>query len=203
MTTFLDTYMQGIKPITDKNFLYPFASPKDNYYGLHSSWTEGGVDIENTSEGLFSYKWLGNYYPSSGEFIVYRSDKPNNKTKLFTIKDILSVDFCFDQNMRPFISFEKNYESFYWHFNPETSKYDEVRLKNATRFPRCILYRDNEYSIPDSDILIAYLRENVIYTRVQRERFLQERTLWEFNKQKYMLWKIGLGKDSRFLFQVR
>ena len=202
-STFLDRYDEGFKDLPT-TILSPIARPRNEFYGLHKSKSYGGVAIGDTSEPLNKYIWDGEYDKDAGSFSFWRRDLgKNTKTTVFEgKKDILSIDFCFDQNMRAFISYEQNYQSYYWHFNAENSTYDEVKLENATRFPRCCLYTAQPYSIPDSDIVIAYIRNNKLLFRVQRERFLKEYLIKE-DPKKTMLWKFWFSNDGRVIFQWR
>ena len=202
-STFLDRYDEGFKDLPT-TILSPIARPRNDFYGLHKSKSYGGVAIGDTSEPLNKYIWDGEYDKDAGSFSFWRRDLgKNTKTTVFEgKKDILSIDFCFDQNMRAFISYEQNYQSYYWHFNAENSTYDEVKLENATRFPRCCLYTAQPYSIPDSDVIIAYIRNNKLLFRVQRERFLKEYLIKE-DPKKTMLWKFWFSNDGRVIFQWR
>ena len=202
-STFLERYQEGFSEYPS-DILSPIADPRNEFYGLHKSKTYGGVAIGDTSEPLNKYIWDGEYDKDTGSFSFWRRDLgKNTKTTVFEgKKDILSIDFCFDQNMRAFISYEQNYQSYYWHFNAENSTYDEVKLENATRFPRCCLYTAQPYSIPDSDVIIAYIRNNKLLFRVQRERFLKEYLIKE-DPKKTMLWKFWFSSDGRVIFQWR
>lgn len=201
--TFLDRYDEGFADLPT-TILSPIAKPRNEYYGLHKSKTYGGVAIGDTSEPLYKYIWDGEYDKDTGSFSFWRRDLgKNTKTTVFEgKKDILSIDFCFDQNMRAFITYEQNYQSYYWHFNAENSTYDEVILENTVRFPRCCLFTAQPYSIPDSDVIIAYIKNNKLLFRVQRERFLKEYLIKEDTK-KTLLWKFWFIDDGRVIFQWR
>ena len=202
-STFLERYAEGFSEYPS-DILSPIADPRNEFYGLHKSKTYGGKAVGDTSEPLDKYIWDGEYEPKTGSFSFWRRDlgKETKQTVFEGKKDILSIDFCFDQNMRAFISYEQNYESYYWHFNAEFSTYDEVKLENATRFPRCCLYTAMPYSIPDSDVILAYMRNNQLSFRVQRERFLKEYNL-KYDPKKTMLWKFWFSNDDRVLLQWR
>lgn len=180
--------------------LYLFKSPRNRHYPMDVAYAIGGAELANAAHGLTGYVWKA-YIDESGQIIVQREDLAERHV-ITTKQGVEQLDFTFDQNMRPFLTYVADGLPFYFHFNMEDSTYSEVALDNSIRFPRCELDKRETGEIPSSDIILAYTREGNLCYRVQRERYGKEYII-ATNPKKTMLWRIGRLKDGRFGYQWR
>ena len=124
-------------------------------------------------------------------------------TEILKAPKITEIDLTFDQNMRPCVAFvSDSIPKLYW--------YDtKIGDFNITTFsgilsPRVSLDDKRDFNISNSDIIFAYIKNNGLYYRQQRERFTVEHLLKSYqNNHSKLLWRIGMGINNRFLFYVR
>ena len=74
-------------------------------------------------------------------------------------------------------------------------------LPAECRNPRLTLDRWNTYQ--DSDLVLAYLRGNKLCYRMQSDRYQVEKVFPNVNATGKMLWKIGMNREQRLVFQLR
>lgn len=180
--------------------LYRFTDPKRRHHKMTVAYTQGGSTLANASFGLTGYVWKA-YIDGSNNVIVKREDQ--DELHIITSKSgITQLDFTFDQNMRPFLTYVADSFPYYLHFNADTSTYGEVALDTYIKFPRCELDMREDYNISDSDIILGYTYAGNLCYRLQRERFSEEHII-ATDPKKTMLWRVGVLEDGRFGYQWR
>lgn len=178
----------------------PFLYPRSKSYPLAESWENGGVALSDPSEELTKYVWRA---WTDGNAIYCQRDDLDEIHTLFHAPNITEIDLTFDQNMRPCFAFVSNgVAKLYW-YNTLIANYDVtdfVGVKN----PRVSLDDKRRFNVANSDIIFAYIKDNQLCYRQQRDRFGVEYVLktYQVTHQK-MLWRIGMGTKNRFLFYVR
>ena len=176
----------------------PFLYPRSKSYALTESWDNGGVALSDPSQDLTKYVWQA--WTDGTTITVKRDDLDTYQVVLMDI-NITEIDLTFDQNMRPCIAYVANgISKLYW--------YDTFQAKQvideypAIRNPRMSLDDKRRFNVSQSDIIFAYQKGSTLCYRVQRERFTIERVLIT-NTKKRLLWRIGMGRNNRFLFYWR
>ena len=184
--------------LIDGGVTTPFLYPRSKNYPLTESWDNGGVALSDPSQDLTKYVWQA--WTDSTTIMVKRSDLDTYQVVLMD-SNITEIDLTFDQNMRPCIAYVANgISKLYW--------YDTFQAKQvideypAIRNPRVSLDDKRRFNVSQSDIIFAYQKGNTLCYRVQRERFTIERVLVT-NTAKRLLWRIGMGRNNRFLFYWR
>lgn len=186
--------------ILDQLSTTPFLFPRSKSYPLTESWENGGVALSDPSEELTKYVWRA---WTNGSAIYCKRDDLDEIHTLFHAPNITEIDFTFDQNMRPCFAFVSDgVAKLYW-YNTLIANYDVtdfVGVKN----PRVSLDDKRRFNVANSDIIFAYIKDNQLCYRQQRDRFGVEYVLktYQVTHQK-MLWRIGMGTKNRFLFYVR
>lgn len=176
----------------------PFLYPRSKSYALTESWDNGGVALSDPSEDLTKYVWQA--WTDGTTITVKRDDLDTYQVVLMDI-NITEIDLTFDQNMRPCIAYVANgISKLYWYdtFQAKQVIDEYPSIKN----PRVSLDDKRRFNVANSDIIFAYQKGSAIYYRVQRERFTIERVL-ATNTKKRLLWRIGMGRNNRFLFYWR
>lgn len=186
--------------ILEQTATTPFLYPRSKSYPLTESWENGGVALSDPSEELTKYVWKA---WTDGNAIYCKRDDLDTIHTLFYAPNITEIDLTFDQNMRPCFAFVSNgIAKLYW-YNTLIANYDVtdfVGVKN----PRVSLDDKRRFNVANSDIILAYIKDNQLCYRQQRDRFGIEYVLktYQVNHQK-LLWRIGMGTKNRFLFYVR
>ena len=183
--------------LTDNGIL---LSPRSRAYPLTESWESGGVGLSDTSQGLVSHTWRA--WTDSKDIYIQRSDLPKDTAKtLLAALNITEIDLTFDQNMRPVLTYVSGgIAKLYW--------YDTVsQSQTVTDFPnfqnpRVSLDDKRAFNTANSDVIFAYINNDQLCCRYQRERYGIEHVLHQL-PPKTQLVKIGMGTANRFLFDTK
>lgn len=170
-----------------------FISPRDRKYKNNVSYEIGGVALSDTSHGLLSDVWKA--WIDENKIYIKRDDL-DQQTLLLTDENITEVDFTFDQNMRPCVCYVSNGQAKLYWFDTQSNDYQTTTFENIQN-PRLSLDDKRGFNVENSDIIFAYIKDNTLYYRQQRDRFGIEYLLKENIS---VLQKIGMGKENRFLF---
>ena len=175
-----------------------FNYPRSKNYPLTESWENGGVALSDPSEDLTKYVWKA---WTDGTTIKVKRDDLDVHHVVLMDSNITEIDLTFDQNMRPCIAYVANgISKLYWYDSQQAKQViDEYPLITN---PRVSLDDKRRFNVSNSDIIFTYLKENTLCFRIQRERFTVERVLITYNKSK-LLWRIGMGRNNRFLIYCR
>lgn len=161
------------------------------------SWEQGGVGISDPSGGLTYQLWHGVLEVDTGTVLL---DAPNTpQFVLYSEPGITHMDFSFDQNMKPCLSFLKDGLGYFWWYNTVTLQYETVAL-GEVETPLCLLDDKRTETVGDSDIVLFYLRDGVMYCRDQRDRFTIEYDL-QLSSIKRLL-RVGFTTGLRVQIQV-
>ena len=119
---------------------------------------------------------------------------------LLAAPDITEVDLAFDQNMRPVLAYVSGgIAKLYWYDTVSQSQVitDFPNAKN----PRVSLDDKRTFNTANSDVIFAYINNDQLCCRYQRERYGIEHVLHQL-PPKTELVKIGMGTANRFLFDT-
>ena len=189
-----EPYLLEAKVLTD------FISPRDKNYPLTESWDKGGVALNDTSEGLSKYEWFA---WTDGEHIYLKREDLEEVTVLVNDIDITEIDITFDQSMRICLAYVSNNQSKLLWYDTVTAKSVITLLGDNDVRPRVCLDDKRTINAGNSDIILAYQRNNSLYFRLQRDRYSIEYLLATDLEVQRFLWRIGMGRESRFLFYWR
>lgn len=159
----------------------------------------GGVDLLDTSQGLQVNIWKC-YYRDN--WICIENEVV--KHQLLKVENVKSLSLSFDFNMHPTIAYttenaNKKISAFlYW--------YDTAQAKQITteygvdyKTPQVSLDDHRLHQSANADIIFAYIKNENLYYRQQRDRFLIERLLHE-GVGDVELTQIGMTTKNRFQF---
>ena len=175
-------------------------APRSKNYAVTESWESGGVGLSDTIQGLVSHTWRA--WTDSKAIYIQRSDLPKDTAKtLLAAPNITELDLTFDQNMRPVLAYVSGgIAKLYW--------YDTVsQSQTVTEFPnvqnpRVSLDDKRAFNTANSDVIFAYINNDQLCCRYQRERYGIEHVLHQL-PPKTQLVKIGMGTANRFLFDTK
>lgn len=112
------------------------------------------------------------------------------------------IDIAFDQNDRFFLSWLEDDDKIkiYW-YDPLISNYTITEIAQGTN-PCCQLDDYRAIFIPNSDILLVYQRENNVFYRQQRDRYLVEYAV-PHNFSAVEIDTCGMATNLRFSIRIK
>lgn len=149
--------------------LHPWSrSPKTAYQ-------RGPVQVQDNSGGLLAKLWT---LRAEGPSAILSADDSPTQTLFTRDGDIDNISLSFDQNSRPLVCFEEvgSGESFLFWWDPEQSGYEFMALPSGITSPRITLDDARRFNVPNSDVILGYIREGLVRYRRQRDRFQVEHT---------------------------
>ncbi|MBM6660109.1 hypothetical protein, partial [Bacteroides gallinaceum] len=150
--------------------------------------------------GLASHIWRA--WTDSKAIYIQRSDLPKDTAKtLLAALNITELDLTFDQNMRPVLTYVSGgIAKLYWYDTVSQSKTitDFPNVQN----PRVSLDDKRAFNTANSDVIFAYINNDQLCCRYQRERYGTEHVLQQL-PPKTALVNIGIGTANRFLFDTK
>lgn len=184
--------------LIDESVTTPFLYPRSKNYPLTESWENGGVALSDPSQELTKYVWQA---WTDGTSIKVKRDDLDTHHVVLMDNNITEIDITFDQNMRPCIAYVANgISKLYWYDTQQAKQV--INEYPLITNPRVSLDDKRRFNVANSDIIFTYLKDNILCFRIQRERFSVEHVLINHNKSK-LLWRIGMGRNNRFLIYCR
>ena len=144
-----------INPLFYSSDKINFAEPRNRLTNATEEYSLGGIELEDTSQGLKSNIWVS-YLGSDNNIFIKRIDREESSV-VFEFPDIDWLSFTFDQNMRPihsFMSKGKSYIRFY------SGTQFEIKELIGARFPNIILDLYEKEDIPKYIDLIRRFNQN-------------------------------------------
>ncbi len=185
----------------------PFQYP-DNIPVLNvEDYQMGGIGLSDASQGLQVQAW---YIHITGTPVLNNIviSAPNTQPIiLFSAPNITEVSLSFDQNMRPAVAYVSQGNSLFRWYDTTIPGYTIINLASTIVSPRCTTddKRATEITLGLSDIILAYINNNTLCYRQERDRFTIEYVLLA-NLNTIIpnpsLNKIGMNTIERLQFQI-
>lgn len=165
-------------------------------------YEDGGIAIQDPSAGLLYQAWRARLINDK----VW-VDAPNTEEfVMFSAPGMTEISLTFDQSMRPALAYVQDGVSKIWWYDSGVDRMEITEIGTGIITPRITL--DDKRVIAsgnnqNNDIILAYVRNEKLCYRQQRERFLVERVL--ASGIKTGLIKVGLNRQLRlqFMFEVQ
>jgi len=176
---------------------------KEKKVKRRSDFELGGIALQDPSQGHLVQEW--NCYITD-DFTEIRIVAPAvTDTLLYTGTGITSVSCSFDQNMRPTFAFiEEGSAKLSWYDSvPEETVVTDY---GATVFtPKVTLDDKRALQEGAADVIFAYVKNDNLYMRMQRDRYLVEYLLYTgiIEDELGELQCIGMCRNFRLGFQFR
>lgn len=184
--------LASLQMFSEWQYYYPMTDD------LNIAYAMGGVDITDVSQGLRVVLWTLQYI--TGE--LYLGKVGDTLTSVASVgSDVVKVALAFDQNMRPCYAWQLDTDECVLRFFDNTvGDYTEVTFEEA-RSPCLTLDDSRPYANSHSDVILAYLKDDQLCYRQQRDRFLIEYVLEDVSKKHLV--RIGLNKQNRLQFMLK
>lgn len=162
----------------------------------------GGVGLQNTAQGLLFQVWRCWFDRNTSSVFVEAPNTP--ATKIFEQEGIVWLSFTFDQNMRwsavYTLSDGKSYLRWY---NSFIAEYDITELGDGVASPFVTLDDKRPSQTSFSDIVLAYVQNQNVYVRVQRERFQIPHIWAEDIPKDWVIRNFGMSNKLRLQMEIR
>lgn len=177
------------------SFLYVDATP----VSLTTAYEQGGLALNNPSQGLTTQLWRMDIV---GNDLVLSQNGANPQV-ILTAPGITEVSFTFDQNMNIFVAYVKNGQAYYYWYDGRIPGYTTVALPAGSISPRVTLddKRPLSLTLGQTDINLAYVRNNNLYCRAQREDYATEHLLQSGVNGKLIKMNMNVGGRVQFMLQ--
>lgn len=156
----------------------------------------GGVNVADASQGLNVKLWK---LESNGAQMLLSADGVP-AIELFNRPNVSQVALAFDQNMRPHVAFVQNGVTWLWWYDSQAGAMVFSSFPGALT-PRLATDEKRPTHLEDSDVILAYVRNNNLYFRMQRDRFLTEYLLKSAVNADLIA--IGMNRGYRMQFRLR
>ncbi|UNK06473.2 hypothetical protein MN210_08240 [Psychrobacter raelei] len=182
-----------------RKWLGDLHEPRDRKHPNTRSFCLGGIDIGDTTQGITNYVWQA--WTDGAAIYLQRTDS-TRPDRVLTDKSITSVSVAFDRNMNLVIAYQAGLESKLWvGHNGSLSGTVTASIKGS-QSPMVAL-DDNRYATDStSDVIFAYVKDSMLCCRYQREKYRTEHKL-QLLEGDTTLYRIGMGRDNRFLFLLQ
>lgn len=174
----------------------PFLEVQNDIHNTLVDYELGGVALNDPTQGLRVKTWT---LFVDGQDVNIKADDVAPVT-LFSLPGIREVSLAFDQNMHPFVAFVQHQTARFWWFDTVVGHVVFTDLDEAVS-PRCTLDDKRDESTGTSDILLAYVKDDNLYFRAERDRYTLEYLL-KANVDATLI-SVGMMKNNRVKFRLR
>jgi hypothetical protein len=167
----------------------PIVGAQRNYTEMLIDFEDGGIALNDPSEGYLYQRWTGIVTGNK----IYFSAPNTESTLIYTGTNITEMSFTFDQNMNPAIAMiDAGNLNLYWY---DSTIEDMTTTTFNGTMPRIALDDKRRTQNASNDVVFIYVRNGVLYMRVQRDRYGVEYTLK--SGVTGTLHDIGMGRNWR------
>lgn len=161
-------------------------------------WEMGGAVLNTPLPDRYTHNWR--LWSDGTSVFINRDDQSNSQT-LFSGAGITSVSLSLDQVMRPHVAYVEQGRAKFRYWDTLSSSFQTMLLPVDARYPRTASDDKREFFLGLDDVFVAYMKEDNLYLRFQRDRFAQE-ILFASNTGKKMLVQIGMNNQNRVQFRL-
>ncbi|WP_417436415.1 hypothetical protein [Idiomarina abyssalis] len=173
----------------------PFVVAPDE---LPSPWEpveQGGISLDDNTAGLQYQLWRGVMEDTE---LVLRGER-GGEGRVELGPGVSEVSFTFDQNMRPMVAFVQDGLAKYRWYNSLLEDFEISQLGSWAKTPRVSLDDKRRLQSGASDIILAYIKDRMLFFRMQRDRFDIE---YPTGEPATALVRVGMNTKNRFQFEM-
>lgn len=158
----------------------------------------GGIGLNDPSLGMRVQTWT---LQLRGDDVVISAENWPEEV-LFTRSGVTELSLAFDQNMNPFVAFVEDGDAKFWWFDTNLPGTVFSNLPAGSSNPRCCLDDKRETQTTSSDIILAYILNDNLYFRAQRDRYEDQYLLRETLEGARLI-KVGMHRQNRLQFLMQ
>ncbi len=163
----------------------------------------GGIALQDPSQGLMYQPWYGKIDPVTKIATLEPLDGSAPPTAIFTETETpVEFSFSFDLNMRQhsIVRFADNTCKLRWY----DSAIPGYTITTYTGITSAMLCMDDKRPVNsgNADVLFTYLKDNSLYFRAQRDRFLVEYLLKPDVVSNLRITNFGMGTNLRVQWRL-
>lgn len=175
-----------------------FVWPVNHERAPLEDFEQGGTALNDAQSGLLAHTWRA--FLDGDRVMIEREGVA--AAELFQRPDIEQLALAFDHNMQPHVAFVQAGQAWLWWFNAQTDAMTFTQIPGA-RWPRLAMDERRSWHLVDADIILAYLRDDALCVRYQRDRFGIEHILKTGLPADCKLISIGMNRVGRFQFKLK
>lgn len=179
--------------------------PNDRAAKKYEDWEMGGIAIQDPSQGLRVQEWRAWWEEDSGDVYIMADNQPA-PALIYNEPELVWLTLAFDQNMRWLSAYTRaDDQSFLKWYNSLIEDYETLPLSTGVLTPFMTMddNRQAQVVLGKSDVILTYIREEALYVRVQRERFLTERLIAADIQGSTRIWHFGMNNKLRLQWELR
>lgn len=155
----------------------------------------GGKDLLDASEGIQVKIWTCFY--EDGWIKI--TDNAGLRYSILEVAEVTQLGFAFSLSMRVYVTYVAAGRAFFYWYDSTTSAYITTDYGVETITPQLSFDDVRNSQSSNADVIFAYVRDDVLYTRMQRDRFQIEYEMGAANQ----LVQIGMTSNYRFAFALK
>ncbi len=129
---------------------------------------------------------------------VYITSPTTPETPVLTVRGITEISLTFDQNARYVVTYLVGDQVWVYWFDSVPSRFVHTLVETEAYSPRISLDDKRVMALDDSNIILAYVKDNCLYCRSQKDRYQISYLLEENIGGRLM--RIGMNINYRFQF---
>lgn len=176
----------------------PFLSPDGDVVSPLEDFEQGGVALNDPSQGLDLQVWKA-YYDEDDETIYVEPANDDPIAVVTSLTDVIEVSLAFDQNMRPQLAWSTSTSSFFRWYDTSVAQQVITEYANEANL-RLGLDDKRTTQTGTSDVILSYQRDGALYFRAQRDRYETEYLLAD-NLPGGRLLRVGMNEVNRFQWE--
>lgn len=184
------------KTLTPSNYLSPDGVVRNN---LLEDFEYGPKNIYDVSKGLSFKIWR--IWTTGTSIFLSPANDPNDVTIITSDVNITEVSLAFSLVGQPFIAYKTTTQTKLYYYNPLSAGYETIVIGDATSPMLTHDNKDNRFT--DHDVMLFYIRNLVVYYRLQKERFTIEHSSGVTVSKAYSrISNVGLTSDGRLRISI-
>lgn len=160
-------------------------------------YEDGGIALNDPSAGLQYQAW---HAYIAGDDVILEAEHVAPSV-LYSGAGINEISLAFDQNMRPVLAFVQAGAAYLRWYDTSVSAQVITPLGEGVQNPRVTMDDKRYTQVHSSDVILAYIRDGGLYTRMQRDRYIIE--YLQASGLSHSLIKIGMNAGNRLQFLLQ
>lgn len=199
--------MNPLVVLTSETIISAYLFPDNLVSTDLEDWELGGIGLSDPSQGLEYQAWHLTVLGEGALTTVWLDAPTTPLVQQFALPNITWARLAFDQNMHPVISYMAQGGPGFWWWDPTIPGNTFTTLPSTILRP-CVTMddkRDTQTLLGNNDVVMAYINNNNLCFRLQRERYATEH-VWLVNINLLVsnpfVNKIGMTTGLRLLIEV-